>query len=57
VHLLAACPNRSFLETHGFGINSYIADPMRIDDGKAIAPERPGHGVVFDWKKLDGVRA
>ncbi len=57
VHLLAACPNRSFLETHGFGINSYIADPMRIEDGKAIAPERPGHGVVFDWKKLEGVRA
>jgi L-alanine-DL-glutamate epimerase-like enolase superfamily enzyme len=57
VHLLAACPNRSFLETHGFGINSYIADPMKIEDGKAIAPERPGHGVVFDWKKLDSVKA
>ena len=57
VHLLAACPNRSFLETHGFGINNYIADPMRIEDGKAIAPERPGHGVSFDWKRLDGVRA
>ena len=57
VHLLAACPNRSFLETHGFGINSYIADPMRIEDGKAIATERPGHGVVFDWKKLTGVHA
>ena len=57
VHLLAACPNRSFLETHGFGINNYIADPMRIEDGKAIAPERPGHGVAFDWKRLDGVRA
>jgi hypothetical protein len=24
---------------------------------KAIAPERPGHGVVFDWKRLAGVRA
>src|SRR3954454_24375540 len=57
VHLLAACPNRSFLETHGFGINNYIADSLRIDDGKAIAPERPGHGVVFDWKKLEAVRA
>ena len=57
VHLLAACPNRSFLETHGFGINNYIADPMRIEDGKAIAPERPGHGVSFDWKRLEGVRA
>ena len=33
------------------------ADAMRIEDGKAIAPERPGHGVVFDWKRLDGVKA
>ena len=57
VHLLAACPNRSFLETHGFGINNYIADPLRIEDGKAIAPERLGHGVSFDRKKLAGVRA
>jgi L-alanine-DL-glutamate epimerase-like enolase superfamily enzyme len=57
VHLLAACPNRSFLETHGFGINRYIADPMRIVDGRAVAPERPGHGVAFDWKRLEGVRA
>jgi L-alanine-DL-glutamate epimerase-like enolase superfamily enzyme len=57
VHLLAACPNRSFLETHGFGINRYIADPMRIEEGKAIAPERPGHGVLFDWKRLDEVKA
>ena len=57
VHLLAACPNRSFLETHGFGINNYIAEPMRIEDGKAVAPERPGHGVAFDWKRLDAVRA
>lgn len=52
VHLLSACPNRSFLETHGFGINSYIAEPMQIVDGNAIAPDRPGHGVVFDWKRL-----
>ena len=57
VHLLAACPNRSYLEAHGFGLDRYIAEPMRIEDGKAIAPERPGHGVEFDWKKLAGVRA
>jgi L-alanine-DL-glutamate epimerase-like enolase superfamily enzyme len=52
VHLLAACPNRSFLETHGFGINRYIAEPMKIVEGNAIAPERLGHGVAFDWKRL-----
>ena len=46
VHLLAACPNRSFLEIHGFGLDRYIAEPMRITEGNAIAPDQPGHGVL-----------
>lgn len=57
VQLLAACPNRSYLETHGFGLDRYIAEPMRIADGLALAPDRPGHGVAFDWAALDKVRA
>lgn len=57
VHLLAACPNRSYLEAHGFGLDRYIADPMALVDGCAVAPDRPGHGVRFDWKGLEGVRA
>jgi L-alanine-DL-glutamate epimerase-like enolase superfamily enzyme len=56
VQLLAACPNRSYLETHGFGLDRYIAEPMRIVEGNAIAPDRPGHGVAFDWKGLESVR-
>lgn len=52
VHLLAAVPNRSYLEAHGFGLESYIARPLAIQDGFAIAPETPGHGIEFDWKKL-----
>ena len=52
VHLLAACPNRSYLETHGFGSDRYIAEPMRMEEGRAIATERPGHGVAFDWAGL-----
>ena len=52
VHLLAACPNRSFLEIHGFGLNPYIAEPLAMHDGNAIAPERPGHGISFDWAGL-----
>ena len=52
VHLLAAVPNRFYLETHGFGLDRYIADPLEIRDGKAIAPERPGHGILFDWTGL-----
>jgi len=57
VHLLAACPNRSYLEAHGFGLERYIAEPLRIEDGVAIAPDRPGHGIAFDWQRLASIRA
>ena len=56
VHLLAAAPNRSYLEAHGFGLERYIAEPLRIEEGFAIAPDRPGHGIEFDWKGLEGIR-
>lgn len=56
VHLLAACPNRAYLEAHGFGLDRYIAEPLRIADGRAIAPDRPGHGIDFDWKGLETLR-
>jgi L-alanine-DL-glutamate epimerase-like enolase superfamily enzyme len=57
VHLLAAAPNRSYLEAHGFGLDRYIEHPLEIRDGFAIAPERPGHGIAFDWKRLEACRA
>jgi L-alanine-DL-glutamate epimerase-like enolase superfamily enzyme len=57
VHLLAAAPNRSYLEVHGFGLDRYIAEPLVIRDGNAIAPERPGHGVAFDWDLLQKLRS
>jgi L-alanine-DL-glutamate epimerase-like enolase superfamily enzyme len=56
VHLLAAAPNRSYLEAHGFGLDRYIAEPLRLVDGRAIAPDRPGHGITFDWKGLEHLR-
>ena len=52
VHLLAAIPNRSYLEAHGFGLDEFVEHPLAITNGMAIAPERPGHGVVFDWNAL-----
>jgi L-alanine-DL-glutamate epimerase-like enolase superfamily enzyme len=57
VHLLAACPNRSYLEAHGFGLDRYIAEPLRIEEGMALAPDRPGHGIQFDWQGLESIRA
>jgi L-alanine-DL-glutamate epimerase-like enolase superfamily enzyme len=52
VHLLAAVPNASYLEVHGFGLERFILHPLQIERGEAIAPERPGHGVEFDWEAL-----
>ena len=52
VHLLAACPNRSYLEAHGFGLDRYIEHPLVLEQGMALAPMRPGHGISFDWKGL-----
>jgi len=57
VHLLAAVPNRSFLEAHGFGLDRYIAEPLRLEGGCAIAPDRAGHGITFDWEGLATIRA
>ena len=57
VHLLAAVPNRSYLEAHGFGLDRYIAEPLRLEEGRAVAPDTPGHGVEFDWKALEAHRA
>ena len=52
VHLLAAVPNASYLEVHGFGLERFIEHPLELVDGYAIAPERSGHGVAFDWEQL-----
>ncbi len=56
VSLLAATPNRSYLEVHGFGLDRYIVQPMPIVEGKALVSERPGHGVAFDWDALAKTR-
>ena len=57
VHLLAAVPNGSYLEAHGFGLERFLAEPMRIEEGFATAPDRPGHGVELDWDALERQRA
>jgi L-alanine-DL-glutamate epimerase-like enolase superfamily enzyme len=57
VHLLAACPNRSDLEAHGFGLERFIAEPLAIREGLAQAPDRPGHGIDFDWRGLEQIKA
>jgi len=53
VHLLAAVPNASYLEVHGFGLERFLRHPLQLEDGEAVAPERPGHGVELDWGALE----
>jgi L-alanine-DL-glutamate epimerase-like enolase superfamily enzyme len=57
VHLLAAVPNGSYLEVHGFGLERFLTHPLVLEDGAAVAPERPGHGVAFDWAALRALSA
>lgn len=56
VHLLAAIPNASYLEFHGFGLDRYMHDPLTVHAGLARAPDRPGHGVEFHWDSLESER-
>lgn len=53
VSLLAAVPNASFLEVHGFGLERFLTYTLQLSrDGYATAPDRPGHGVGFRWREL-----
>lgn len=52
IHCLAAAPNAAYLEWHAFGLDQFMADPLTVHEGYATAPERPGHGIDFDWDKL-----
>ena len=52
VHLLAACPNTAYLEWHAFGLDRYMANPLTVVEGYTTAPDRPGHGIEFDWEML-----
>jgi L-alanine-DL-glutamate epimerase-like enolase superfamily enzyme len=56
VQLLAAAPNRTYMEAHGFVLDRYVAEPMKVVDGFTDAPERPGHGIELDWDALEAHR-
>ena len=48
VSYLSALPHAGYLEVHSFPIEYYTTQPLRIVDGRAIAPNTPGTGVIFD---------
>lgn len=46
-HLLAATPTRHWLEYVDWA-GAIVAEPLAIHDGLALAPDRPGNGLVWD---------
>ena len=56
-HRFVSHAGESHLEAHGFGLDRYIAQPLLIQDGFVVAPDRPGHAIEFDWKALETCQA
>ena len=54
-HLLAATPTGHWLEYVDWA-DAIVAEPLRIVDGYAIAPDRPGNGLVWDAKAVERYR-
>ncbi len=53
VSLLSGLPDSGWLEVHSFPIDQYTKRPLVVEDQLAVAPNEPGTGVIFDWKKLE----
>jgi mandelate racemase len=47
-HLLAATPTCHYLEYVDWA-NALVEEPLKIVDGHAVVPERPGNGLT--WNK------
>jgi mandelate racemase len=46
-HLLTATPTAHFLEYVDWA-DRIVREPLKIVDGQAIVPDRPGNGLVWD---------
>ena len=54
-HLLAATPTCHFLEYMDWA-DKILAEPLKIVDGFALAPQRPGNGLAWDMAAVEKYR-
>jgi mandelate racemase len=54
-HLLAVTPTAHFLEYIDWA-DKVVQEPLRIVDGEAVIPDRPGHGIVWDKAAVERYR-
>jgi mandelate racemase len=54
-HLLAATPTAHFLEYVDWA-DKILAEPLKIVDGFAVVPQRPGNGLAWDAKAVKKYR-
>jgi L-alanine-DL-glutamate epimerase-like enolase superfamily enzyme len=47
VHVATALPEVKWLENSFIGWDALIAEPIKFENGYAIAPNRPGHGLTL----------
>ena len=52
VHLAASLPEVLYLEFSDLAWNRLAKEPVTFDNGKAVAPDRPGHGIELDRDAL-----
>ena len=53
VSLVASQENAGWVEIHSFYIDDYITHPIKIEDYKIHASNKPGIGIEFNWDKLN----